>query len=363
MKTYDVEQTYDWNYANAPEWDEDIQSRLAASRHVLEQAEATQSYAGFPVRTAVAVAAGPLLNGRWCLALAAEGFEVVTYKTVRTSARACYAPPNLVAVNSPLPPHQGRSLEWVQRSATMHGTWAVSFGMPSREPEVWQNDVTWVRENLPPTHYLAVSVVGTEQADDSLETLASDYASCAVQACRNGADLIELNFSCPNVCSSDGQLFQDPTSAGLVVETVANQLATQNYRQPILVKIGHDADDENLLQLIQALDGVATGCVMTNSLPAVVRDEFGTDLFEGQKRGICGQLTRDTSADQVERFVRLRDANASQLKAIGVGGISDQHDIDHYVAKGAEATQVATAVMIDPDIGRSLGLKGYRSSR
>src|SRR5581483_5356793 len=97
-------------------------------------------------------------NGRWVLYYASLGFSVLTYKTVRSTARACYDLPNLQPVRAatfsggeqPLP-----------ASADMAGSWAVSFGMPSRPPDVWRADVDWTRRGLSPGTVLSVSVVAS----------------------------------------------------------------------------------------------------------------------------------------------------------------------------------------------------------
>src|SRR5690606_12427536 len=101
---------------------------------------------------------GPLLNGRWCLYYAGLGFDVLTYKTVRSRARACYPLPNLQPVRCGM--LDGGESE-LPTAPAMQGSWAVSFGMPSRDPEVWRADVQWTRRRLPPGKILVVSVVGT----------------------------------------------------------------------------------------------------------------------------------------------------------------------------------------------------------
>ena len=40
-----------------------------------------------------------------------------------------------------------------------------------------------------------------------------DYAQCARWAVESGADCVEANFSCPNVATCDGQLYQDARQA------------------------------------------------------------------------------------------------------------------------------------------------------
>lgn len=350
---YQTNRSYDWNYLNAPAWTPEQNEKLLRVSENISRRPAHSKYAGLPVRRPISVAAGPLLNGHWCLAYATLGFEVVTYKTVRTVERACFPLPNLVPVaDSPLQA-LGQS---VPAQSQMHGSWAVSFGMPSRLPADWQRDIAWTRQQLPATHRLAVSVVGTVEAGSTLQELAEDYARCACWAASAGADVIEMNFSCPNVCSDDGQLFQLPDRAARVAECVANRLQHLGYSGPLLAKIGYLAEDEALSLLADGLRDSVTGCVMCNSIPAQVTNANGTLLFEGQTRGICGEATRSLSVSQTRRFAENESGRSNGLLAIGVGGIRSETDAQEYLDAGAESVQVATAAMLDIDLHGQLKL-------
>ncbi|MEO1104754.1 MAG: hypothetical protein AAFW98_13645, partial [Pseudomonadota bacterium] len=107
---------------------------------------------------------------------ASLGFDVLTYKTVRSSPRACYPLPNLQPVETgPLSGGQPR----LRVASEMQGSWAVSYGMPSASPDVWRADVEWTRSQLPAGKLLAVSVVGSIEERWTLDDLAADYARCA----------------------------------------------------------------------------------------------------------------------------------------------------------------------------------------
>lgn len=125
LPVYDRFQSYDWNYEHAP-----VPVAVEAPKMPGEW-----SFCGLPVASPLGVPAGPLLNGKWCLYYASLGFDVVTYKTVRSRSRDCYPLPNLQpVVCSQL---NGSEAE-VTTSEEMLGSWAVSYGMPSKEPAVWR---------------------------------------------------------------------------------------------------------------------------------------------------------------------------------------------------------------------------------
>src|SRR5207244_4375077 len=133
--------------------------------------------------------------------------------------------------------------------STMQGSWAVSFGMPSKSPDVWRPDLERTKAKLPAGKVLVVSVVGTIQPGWTLDDLADDYARCARWAIEAGADGVETNFSCPNVSTCDGQLYQDHASARLVAGRVREAVGGA----PLLIKIGHVRREDEAEQLLAAV--------------------------------------------------------------------------------------------------------------
>ncbi|MGE4001411.1 MAG: dihydroorotate dehydrogenase [Planctomycetaceae bacterium] len=305
------------------------------------------SFLGRKVGSPLGMPAGPLLNGKWILYYASLGFDVLTYKTVRSSYRECYPLPNLLPVRTGQLEGGERELE---AAARMGGSWAVSFGMPSMQPDVWRRDIEWTRARLRSDQVLSVSVVGTAQPGWTIDELADDYALCARWAVESGADCIETNFSCPNVCSRDGQLYQEPTPAGIVAQRVREAIGTTPY----ILKIGHFTDRESASQLLKSVAPYVDGLAMTNSVAATVRDAAGNVLFDGQKRGICGDATRQASVTQVRMFAQIMEEWGRPLALIGVGGASTAEHVEEYLDAGAESVHIATAAMLDPLVGRRI---------
>lgn len=300
------------------------------------------TFCGRPVSSPLGIAAGPLLNGRWIRYYAALGFDVLTYKTVRSRFRECYPLPNLVPVMSDQMEGDGPP---VPQSNDWLSSWAVSFGMPSMEPEFWRRDISETKRLLKAGQLLSVSVVGTIQPGWSTADLAQDYAQCARWAVDAGADAVEMNFSCPNVCSEDGQLYQQPDDALTVARRVRVELGN-GY--PLLVKVGYLPDDQVTERLLENLAECVDGVVTTNSVSAQVQDEEGRLLFDGQPRGICGKATFAASVRQVERFRDVIERQRWGLSVVGVGGIETAEDVRRYLDAGAESVQLATAIMRDP---------------
>jgi len=330
---YHWQRSYDWNYQHAPR---------AADVEVVP-VPGSWEICGLPVASPLGIAAGPLLNSGWILYYASLGFDLLTYKTVRSRARSCYPLPNLQPVACDRLDGDKLSLEAID---SMQGSWAVSFGMPSKEPNLWRPDVERARRELPKGKLLSVSVVATPEQDWSLDQVADDYARCARWALDSGADLVEMNFSCPNVSSCDGQLFQNPSLAARVAARVREALGSA----PLLVKLGYVGEVALREALVEELSPHVNALVLTNCITATVaRGAF--PLFDGQKRGIAGAAIRDASARSVASFGQVIAEQSSPLELVGVGGIAQAADVRQYLAAGACSVQLATAAMLDPLVG------------
>ena len=331
LPRYDRHQTYEWNYEHAPD---PVSLELA-------EVPGSWSFCGLSVPSPLGMPAGPLLNGRWCLYYASLGFDVLTYKTVRSRERSCYALPNLQPVECG--PLFGGEAD-LSATEIMQGSWAVSYGMPSRAPDQWRADVEQTRRQLSPEKLLSVSVVGTVQEGWSIDDLAADYAQCARWAKESGADSVETNFSCPNVSTCDGQLFQQPADSQLVTQMVRDAIGDLPY----IAKIGRIQQREDAEALLAAVHASVDALAMTNSIASTVMTSDGSHLFEGERRGICGAATLQASVDQTTLLAELIDQQQYQLELIGVGGASCWSDVQSYLQAGAEAVHIATAAMVTP---------------
>ena len=337
LPRYDPRQTYDWNYTHAP----------APVPHDEPQVPGSWDFCGLPVQSPLGIPAGPLLNGKWILYYAALGFDVLTYKTVRSRHRECYGLPNLQPVELGRLSGGGAPL---RAEEEMHGSWAVSFGMPSKSPDVWRADIESTRRALPKHKLLSVSVVATPEPHWTVDDLAEDFARCARWAVESGADAVEANFSCPNVASADAQLYQQPETAS----RVAARLRTAVGTKPLLIKIGHVTQEAEAAALVEAVSAHADGLVMVNCISARVADRQQRPLFEGQRRGIAGDAIRVPALDQLRLFARVVHQRKLKVRLIGIGGIATSEHVRSHLDAGAHGVQLATAAMLDPQVGLAI---------
>ena len=331
LPRYDTGKSYDWNYANAPV---DLPSTE------IPECPGEWDFCGLPVDSPLGIPAGPLLNSGWILYFARLGFSVLTYKTVRSAFRACYEPPNLLPVEASQLSGNGD----VVRHAPASKSWAISFGMPSKDRTTWQRDVGAAREGLAPGQVLSVSVVATPEPDWTLDDMAEDFVRCAKWARDAGAQAVEANLSCPNVCSQEGQLYKSPVASG----EIAARIQTSIPGLPLILKIGLFDSRDQAAEFVETVDRFAAALSTVNSVSARIVDRDGEAQFGGLTRGIGGECIRSRCEAEMRMLARVIRARGSQLKLIGVGGISSAADVSERLGAGAHHVQLATAAMLDP---------------
>lgn len=303
------------------------------------------------------IAAGPLPNSRWIEAYGRLGYGLLTYKTVRTRAHAAFPHPNILhchladpVVTEPAPrkPEPGAI------------TWAVSFGLPSAEPDEWRGDVMRAKSKIRPGQMLIVSVVGTPAPDGGSEQLADDYALCARWAADAGADVIEVHLSCPNTAGEQTQMvFENPPLAGLIVDRVRRSVG----QRPVIAKLGATRSPRALHELASRLAPRVDGFIMVNGLSRRVVKPDGSQAFPGEHRagaGVVGGSVFEHSFIQVEELLAWRKAGAWSRAVLAVGGITTTERARVVLAAGADVAMVATAALVDPLIAARLSVELVR---
>ena len=341
--TYDLSKSYYWNYENGPIY-KGVPPKLEARER--------KEFLGYRVNSTLGVAAGPLLNSRWISLYASLGFDILTYKTVRTLKFPCYEWPNLVCLDvkgqleDPSPEERVVVRDTVPEDPTKVSL-AVSFGMPSAEPAVWQADVEKAKATLSPGQILIVSVVGTPNGGGKLEALAEDFADCARMAVDAGADVVEANFSCPNVPGLEGQLFSRPHDASFVARRIREKMGDK----PFLLKIGFLQDDAKIRELLLKTSPYIDGITLSNGLIKTITKRDGSPAFPGRERsGVVGACIRENAFETFLRFRSIADEMDLSLTWLTVGGVIGPEDVRRYYQNGADAVLVATGAMFRPHL-------------
>ena len=335
---YRLNRSFAWNAAHPPKLPPRPRKLRPVTVRLFDRA----------LESPIGIAAGPLPTAKWVEAYGRLGYGLLTYKTVRTVERAAFPAPNLLfcrlgdpATVEPTPRRLDPAL----------ATWAVSFGLPSVEPDVWRADVAKARARLSDSQLLIVSVAGTMTPDGDGEQLARDYAQAARWAADAGADVVEAHLSCP-AGSGDRPLmvFEDQALATHVVERVRRAVGAR----PVLAKLGATRSPRALHDLATALARWTDGFVLVDGLQRRVVKADGTAALPGAGRDtarVAGDQVWEHCRVQVQELMAWRKAGAWDRAILAVGGITTVERARQHLAAGAQASMIATAALVDPLLG------------
>lgn len=347
MSTYRRDRSYLWNYRNGPSYGGPF-PRLPRAP--------LKDFLGCRVRSRVGVAAGILLNSRWVECYSRLGYDLLTYKTVRSAARPCYPLPNWVFVEPPAEgvlaadPRRPLRVARPPRDLAL-ATSSVCFGMPSMAPEEWRRDVSRAKRCLGRGQMLIVSVVGTPREGGTFDDLVDDFARCARWAAAAGADAVEANYSCPNVTTSEGSLYQDPRRSRALSAALRDALPST----PFLIKAGHFETRARLARFYAAVKDHADGVVIVNGVARRVHGRDGKPVFPGHEvAGIIGRAVHAPALDNVEKAVLLTREKGWTMETIAVGGVLTVDEAAAFFATGVSAVMIGGGAALVPGLAAEM---------
>lgn len=349
----DPAKTFDDNFDNGP-------FPLDASEQPYKNTgEPKYSFLGFPLYSPFGIGAGSLPTSRHIKHAFERGFDVVVYKTQRSTQFTVNQWPNVVYVDvegdltlekaaKPLVGHM-QSDKPVEKLTITN-----SFGNPSRGPEFWVEDVKKALAAEGPGQLLIGGVVGTIKEGFSQEDYFDDFAYTAKLMASTGVKVIEVNFSCPNV-TSEGVLCYSHDS----VVTIAKKVKAAVGDIPLVGKLGYfKPEQQDLLeQIILDSSPYLAAYSAINTIPAPIVDEQGNQLLPGEgrlKSGMCGASIKWAGVDMVQRLDALRKKHNLKFEIIGIGGVMTPADFHDYREAGAEVVQSVTAAMWNPHLAAEI---------
>lgn len=340
--TYRIDRSFEWNAANGPDFDGPWPAVPETP---------LKDFLGLKVRSRIGVAASILTTQRWVETYARLGFDILTYKTVRSVKRLCYEPPNWRFLD-PATVARLDGEDMAQRVAPdmpdrpLDATGVGSFGMPSLGPEFWTADIPRCKALLAPGQVLVVSVVATVTPGMTEADVLAEFEDLARRVRAAGADAVEGNLSCPNVGKSEGEVFRNPALAARIASAIRRGAGGA----PVTVKIGHIAEPARLEALLRALDGKADGVTMINGASRRIVDEAGEPFFgAGRERaGVIGGALHRLALANVRAATEIIRRDGLALKVIGVGGATSPERVQAFLDAGATAVEAASGAVWNP---------------
>jgi dihydroorotate dehydrogenase (NAD+) catalytic subunit len=151
---------------------------------------------------------------------------------------------------------------------------------------------------------------------------------------------IELNISCPNVGKGGIQFAIDAEAAGAV--TAAVRRATD---LPLLVKLSPNVADVRPIARAIA-DSGADALTAINTLSGIaVAPTRGRPLLGNVYGGLSGPAIKPVALRIVYEVSQVVD-----IPVVAIGGVTELADVLDYLAVGAVAVQVGTAIFADPTL-------------
>lgn len=310
-------------------------------------------FLGHKLASPLGVAAGPLLSSEWVALAAGLGYDCLTYKTIRSHSHSGHGLPNVLYVDAPQQlkvagPGPHSPLRVRSGPPPPAGNLAItnSFGMPSQGPEQLRRDIPAAAAALGPGQQLVVSITGTPNRPGV--TLTQDLVAAAHLALgAGGAQVLEVNLSCPNVGAGQGSLYQDAATVEVLVRTLAEEVGST----PMLLKVGAYADQDQMRRVLtSAASAGAAGISGINGVCRQVEAADGGPAL-GPCRptsGICGDPIRSAGLAFTAAARQVVASEGLGLVLVGVGGVTAAHHAMDYLAAGADVVQAATGFMWRP---------------
>lgn len=289
--------------------------------------------------------------------LASAGIDVITYKTVRSGFYRAHKAPNIYVYERDgiLDPDRAMPPIVVADAAEAKRVWGFvnRFGVPSRAAEEWQADFAAAKAALQAGQMLILSVMGTAGKDDSEQVLIDDFVHVVELAVASGADIIELNLSCPNCQGREGELFKDLELTKKICSAVRAVAPRPQYS--LLAKIGYMPTYDLEKFTIETLEYV-DGFTAINSLPVepVAEGQYGHVLVyppAGTKAGLTGHPIKAHALRAVRTLSELRMRENLNYWISGCGGVTEPEDVTTFLQTGADIVQVGTKLITDSIFG------------
>lgn len=345
---YDPQKSYEENYNEGP-------FGAFADGKIFEQSgEPQYDFLGQKVYLPFGIPAGPLLNSNFCKGAFEKGFDICVYKTVRSAFFPCHPFPNVLAAkitgDLTLEKAQGKIVADNNYVEPLNIT--NSFGVPSKDSSVWQEDVKKAISYAGIGQVLVLSFMGTVKENQTADEFVADYALAAKLAYQTGAKVLETNLSCPNI-GNEGLVCYNLEMTEKVCQAIRKEIGDT----PLVLKVGYYKSDEDIEKMVKIASKYAQGIAAINTIQAEIVDKDGNQALPGKMRarsGVCGASIKWAGLDTVKRFKQAVKKLGVNIKIDGVGGVTKAEDYFDYKEAGADTVMSATGAMWNPYLAQEI---------
>jgi len=337
----DLSKSFEENVNHGPFFDGDIPSRIIPPK------ELWRSFLDYNVVSCIGVPACSITKRDHIILLSRLGYDILTYKTIRTHEKVAHPTPTLCRINCK---HQLTYADVDMpvcackddESQGMDVAAACSIGNPSFGPEQTQQDISFVRTSLLEGQVLIVSIYGEGSTE---QEIIKDYTRAAKLAVEAGAQVIELNLSCPNIIGGTF-LYLDSSMVAKLVAAVVSNIGTI----PVLIKVGIFENQQILHDvLIAGANSGMRGVTAINTVRMKIINEDGSPTFD--KRiygGVSGNPIRNLALQTIRDIQIINTEEKLGLTLLGTGGVVLPEHFDDFFAAGADVALSGTGTIWNP---------------
>lgn len=303
-----------------------------------------------PVYSPFGIASGPLPTTHHIDAALKKGFDIVTLKSVRTGNFPINPFPHVrpVVIHGDLDA-SGTMQVTVAKS---HDQWlavANSFGIPSLDPAEWQ---PYMRASLllpKMGQVLLAGFQGTARGDGR-DAFVADHLKGVDLIRETGANIIEINLSCPNEGAETLACFDTD-----ITERIVTAVREANPDLKLIIKLAYFADPEQLKRLVKQVGGLLDGISAINTMATTVVDKNGNEVFPGRpKAGISGAPIKWAGLEMTRHLKEFREQFGHNYKILGMGGVLNPADFQAYRQAGADIVMSVTGAMWNPQLAAEI---------
>lgn len=171
---------------------------------------------------------------------------------------------------------------------------------------------------------MIVSIVSSVKEGD-INAITRDFVTAALMAKDAGGQIIEANYSCPNVQGEHDDVYQNPSISSHISRVLRDELRGT----PLVVKIGY-LPEPNLREFVRTNAPFVNGIVAINTVSAKIVNKYGKQTFpdrhrerDREKAGVSGWAIKAKAQEVATNLVALREEFklGSDFILLGLGGV------------------------------------------
>jgi dihydroorotate dehydrogenase (NAD+) catalytic subunit len=166
-----------------------------------------------------------------------------------------------------------------------------------------------------------------------------EYAEVA-NVLGESVDLLEINYSCPNVRAGCMAIGQDARELEAAVK-----LVKKKSKKPIMIKLSPNVTDIGEMARAAEAGGADAISLVNTFLAMKINTKTRRPINANNTGGLSGPAIKPIAVRMV-----WQAANSVKIPVMGLGGIMSGEDIAEFMLAGASLVSIGTANLISPDM-------------